>query len=67
MEVVDDGFQIKITGKCFSKNDVTRLFDFGYSKEGIVKKYKKDNNVKTEEARNFVENVLFDYVVKKEV
>lgn len=41
MEVISNGFELKITGKCLTNYDVIKLFNFGYSKEGIVKKIQK--------------------------
>lgn len=59
MQIIKEQFQIKITGKCTTENDMLQLFDFGYSIEDIVRKYKKDNKIKISEARKIVWEVLF--------
>lgn len=60
MQIVKEQFQVKITGKCLTKADIMKLFDFGFSKEGIVKKYKKDNKIKEVDARKIVEETLLE-------
>ena len=41
MRIVKEGFQIKIVGKCSTDEDIIQLFDFGFSKKGVIEKYKK--------------------------
>ena len=60
MQIVKEQFQVKITGKWLTKADIMKLFDFGFSKEGIVKKYKKDNKIKEVDARKIVEETLLE-------
>lgn len=55
-----NNFLITIVGKCNYKQDILQLFDFGYSKEAVVKKYKKDNKLKINEARRIVEETLLE-------
>ena len=42
-----------------------QLYKFGMTKEGITKKYKKDNKIKIDDARKVVEKVLFENLVKE--
>ena len=60
MQIVKEQYQVKITGKCLTKQDIMKLFNFGFSKEGIVKKYKKDNKIKEVDARKIVEETLLE-------
>lgn len=60
MQIVNEGFQIKIVGKCLNKADILQLFNFGFSKDNAIKKYKRDNKLKIEEARKVVENTLLE-------
>ena len=60
MQIVKEQFQVKIMGKCLTKADIMKLFNFGFSKEGIVKKYKKDNKIKEMDARKIVEETLLE-------
>lgn len=64
MEIKKEIFQIRIFGKCKTQKDIMQLFDFGYSKEAIIKKYKKDNKVKEIDARREVEQTLFKELCK---
>ena len=41
MRIVNTGFQVKIIGKCLNKEDIIQLFNFGFSKESVTRKYKK--------------------------
>lgn len=65
MEIKKETFQIKIFGKCKTKTDIMQLFNFGYSKENIVKKYAKDNKIKEIDARRRVEEILWEELCKK--
>lgn len=60
MQIVKEDFQVKIVGKCLNKIDILQLFNFGFSKENVIKKYKRDNKLKIEEARRVVENTLLE-------
>lgn len=60
MQIVKEDFQVKIVGKCLNKVDILQLFNFGFSKENAIKKYKRDNKLKIEEARRVVENTLLE-------
>ncbi len=51
-------------GECLTKQDILQLFNFGFSKESIVKKYKKDNNLDNKEARKIVENALLENILQ---
>lgn len=62
MEIRKQNFAIKIFGKCTTEKDILDLFNFGYSKESIVKKYRKDNKLKETDARRFVEQILWKEV-----
>lgn len=63
MQIVKDLFQVKIVGKCLNKEDIIQLFNFGFSKDNVIKQYKKDNKIKIDEARKIVEKVLYEYVI----
>lgn len=60
MQIVNEGFQVKIVGKCLNKVDILQLFNFGFSKENVIKKYKRDNKLEIEEARRVVESTLLE-------
>lgn len=61
MKIVNgSNFTVSIVGKCTNKTDILQLFNFGFSKEGIVKKYKKDNKLQDREARNIVEKTILE-------
>lgn len=60
MQIVKEDFQVKIVGKCLNKIDILQLFNFGFSKENVIKKYKRDNKLKIEEARRVVENTILE-------
>ena len=62
MQIVKEQFQVKIIGKCLTKQDILQLFYFGFSKENVVKKYKKDNKIKEIDARKIVENTLLEEI-----
>ena len=64
MQIINRGFRIEIIGKCEKEIDVLQLFNFGMSKENVIKKYKKDNKIKIDEARSFVEHVLYRNIMK---
>lgn len=64
MQIIRKNFQVILVGKCITKEDVLLLLKFGYDKEKAVKQYKKDNKVKTEEARRIVEQVLLEEIRK---
>ena len=63
MQIVKDLFQVKIVGKCLDEKDIIQLFNFGFSKDNVIKQYKKDNKIKIDEARKIVEKVLYEYVI----
>lgn len=65
MQIVNDGFQTKIVGKCLNETDIIQLFNFGFSKDNVIKKYKRDNKLKINEARQIVENTLFKNIVRE--
>ena len=65
MQIVKEAFQVKIIGKCLNKEDILKLFSFGFSKENVVKKYKRDNKLKIEEARRIVENTLLENIQER--
>ena len=58
MEIVKEEFKVKIVGKCTNETDILQLFNFGFSKDNVIKKYKRDNKLKIDEARKIVENTL---------
>lgn len=67
MQIIKKEFQTIIVGKCITPKDIIELFNFGFDKESISKKYKKDNKVGIKEARKFVENVLFQEVKRRSI
>lgn len=66
MEIRKSSFTITIFGKCTTQKDIIDLYNFGYSKESIVKKYRQDNRLKDEEARKTVEKTLLETILKME-
>lgn len=62
MRIIKENFQVKLIGKCLTKEDILQLLRFGYDKEKAVKRYKKDKKIKTEEARKLVEQVLLEEI-----
>ena len=65
MQIKKSSFKLIVCGKCETQTDIIQLFNFGYTKEGIVKKYAKDNKIKEVEARKVVEKTLMMYLCKK--
>ena len=65
MKIIKENFRAIIAGKCLTEQDIFQLFNFGFSKENIVRKYKKDNSLSDEEARKIVENTLLKFVLKE--
>ena len=66
MNVVRNGFVIKIEGKCLTNQDILDMWNFGYSMKGIAKKYAQDNKIKKTEADKIVEDVLYKNALKKQ-
>ena len=62
MEIKKEQFQIKIIGKCLTKEDIISLWKFGMSKNSIAKKIKKDNKIESKEALRIVEKTLYEEV-----
>lgn len=65
MKIIKEAFQIRIIGKCLNKEDILQLFNFGFSKENVIKKYKRDNKLKIEEARKVVESTLLEDIKER--
>lgn len=63
MQIIKEQFQVKIIGKCIEKEDILQLWKFGFSIDNIVKKYAKDNNLKSNESRKIIENFLYKEVI----
>lgn len=64
MKVIKENFRAIIVGKCLTKQDILQLFNFGFSKESIIKKYKKDNGLNDEQSRKIVENTLLENILQ---
>lgn len=64
MRITKEPFQTRIEGKCTTPEDIIELFDFGVSIAGISRIYKKDNDLKIEEAKEVVEKVLYRKIIK---
>lgn len=62
MKIKKEQFQIKIIGKCLTKEDILNLWKFGMNKISIVKKYEKDNKIRSKEALRIVEETLYEEV-----
>ena len=60
MEIIKERYKTIVVGKCNTKEDILKLFNFGFSKESVVKKYKRDNKLKDFDARKIVEKVLLE-------
>lgn len=65
MQIVKEDFKVKIVGKCISETDILQLFNFGFSKDNVIKKYRRDNKLKIDEARKTVENVLLRNILQE--
>ena len=65
MKIIKENFRAIIAGKCLTEQDILQLFNFGFSKENIVKKYKKDNSLSDKEARKIVENTLLKFILQE--
>ena len=37
MEIVKEEFKVKIVGKCTNETDILQLFNFGFSKDNVIK------------------------------
>ena len=58
-----NSFFVKIEGKCLTPNDIIELWKFGYSLNGICKKYAKDNKIQISKARSIVGDSLYRYTL----
>ncbi len=71
MKIIKNGYSVKIEGKCLTPNNIIELWNFGYTINGICKKYAKDNKIQISKAREIVGNILYRYTLdnskKKEV
>lgn len=65
MRIIKEPFAVKIDGKCQTNTDILQLFNFGFSRENVIKRYKKDNKITTEEAMKVVEQVLLENILKR--
>lgn len=65
MRIVEENFRAIIVGKCSTKQDILQLFNFCFSKESVIKKYKKDNSLNHEGARKIVENTLLQNILQR--
>lgn len=41
MKIIKKPFAVKIDGKCQTDTDILQLFNFGFSRENVIKRYKK--------------------------
>ena len=65
MKIIKEPFAVKIDGKCHTNTDILQLFNFGFSRENVIKQYKRDNKVTTEEATRIVEQVLLENILQE--
>lgn len=65
MNIEQKGFQVILHGKCISKYDVVQMYNFGYSIDGIAKKYADDNKITKKEADKIVNNIIYENVMDK--
>lgn len=63
MEIKKNGFTVKIEGKCLTPNNIIELWKFGYSLDGICKKYARDNKIQISKARTIVGDILYRYTL----
>lgn len=63
MEIVREKYQTKVSGKCIDREDILLLWNFGFSKEKIAKKLKRDNKTDTQTALKIVEQILYEEVI----
>ena len=59
----NNGFAVKIEGKCLTPNDIIQLWNFGYSIDCICNKYAKDNKIQVSKARAIVGDILYRHAL----
>jgi hypothetical protein len=65
MNIVRKGFTVELHGKCTTEYDILQMFRFGYSIDGISKRFAEDNKMKKTEADKYVSNILYKNAMKR--
>lgn len=64
MNIIQNGFTVKIEGKCTTEYDVITLWNFGYSVKSVIDRYAKDNKIKKTDANKIVTDILYKNIMK---
>lgn len=65
MKIIKNGLTVEIHGKCISEYDVLTMYKFGYSIDGIARRYADDNKIKKTEADKIIIEILYKNAMKR--